>query len=366
MDHKTRVMTALDNQQPDRVPIFESNINEPVLQELREILGIAGEENGGEQSQIVSQESGDGGKKVDLYCDVVDTLGIDATCYKVSIELREVGDGKGEDKFRRVYRLSPHGEPLPVESRISGLEDLENFDMAAQLQGNDLRSVERVIQRFGESRAHFLTLIDPFKIGWRNRGGMQKFLMDFRRNQELVHALNRKATDYLLAVIDRAVELGIDAFLMNGDYADERGLIFSREDYVEYFRPYHQQLVEKVHQKGKKIIKHTDGKAWDLMEEFVKVGFDGFHPIQPQCMDIEEVKAKYGDQLCLVGNIDCRELLVNGNPEEVRRTVKETILKAGAGGGYMISSSNSIHPGVKPENYLAMVEATKEHGEYPL
>jgi len=99
----------------------------------------------------------------------------------------------------------------------------------------------------------------------------------------------------------------------------------------------------------------------DLLEE----GFDGIHPIQPQCMDIGEVKAHLAGRACVVGNIDCRNLLPFGTEDEVVQTVRETIEKAGAGGGYILSSSNSIHPGCKPENYIAMVRATQKYGVYP-
>jgi uroporphyrinogen decarboxylase len=82
-------------------------------------------------------------------------------------------------------------------------------------------------------------------------------------------------------------------------------------------------------------------------------------------MDIGETKREFGRRTCLIGNIDCSFLLVFGNPGEVRQSVKETIAEAAPGGGYIISSSNSIHPGCKPENYLAMVEAAREYGRYP-
>ena len=39
---------------------------------------------------------------------------------------------------------------------------------------------------------------------------------------------------------------------------------------------------------------------------------------------------------------------------------------AKTGGGHILSSNNSIHSNVKPENFLAMVEATKKFGLYPL
>ena len=75
---------------------------------------------------------------------------------------------------------------------------------------------------------------------------------------------------------------------------------------------------------------------------------------------------KYGDRICLIGNIDCGATLSWGTEEEVRQEVKECIKKAGAGGGLICASSNSIHSGVKPENYLAMVKAIREYGRYPL
>ena len=42
------------------------------------------------------------------------------------------------------------------------------------------------------------------------------------------------------------------------------------------------------------------------------------------------------------------------------------LAEAGAGGGYVCSSSNSIHSGVRPELYRAMVDAIHTYGRYPL
>jgi len=45
---------------------------------------------------------------------------------------------------------------------------------------------------------------------------------------------------------------------------------------------------------------------------------------------------------------------------------KEVIRKGGPGGGFILSSSNSIHASVKPENYMAMLDTLKQYGRYPL
>lgn len=83
-------------------------------------------------------------------------------------------------------------------------------------------------------------------------------------------------------------------------------------------------------------------------------------------MDIGDAKAKFGDKVCLLGNVSCAFSLVTGTVEEVRQETKEVIRKAGKGGGLICMSSNSIHSGVKPENYVAIVEAIREYGKYPI
>ena len=43
---------------------------------------------------------------------------------------------------------------------------------------------------------------------------------------------------------------------------------------------------------------------------------------------------------------------------------KDALHQGMPGGGFILSSSNSIHSGVKPENYVAMLQALREHGRY--
>ena len=94
-------------------------------------------------------------------------------------------------------------------------------------------------------------------------------------------------------------------------------------------------------------------------------GPDGINPIEPVAgMDLKTVKKLVGDKVCICGNIDCAHLLPWGTTEDVRQAVRQAIADAGSGGGYILTSSNSIHSSCKPENFAAMVRAAKEFGEY--
>jgi uroporphyrinogen decarboxylase len=53
-----------------------------------------------------------------------------------------------------------------------------------------------------------------------------------------------------------------------------------------------------------------------------------------------------------------------GTPAEVVEATKEALRKGMPGGGFILSSSNSIHSSVKPENYAAMLQTLREYGRY--
>lgn len=360
MNSRERILTALNNSQPDRVPIFELLIDEVSVVRLSRLLIPKTVEIKAEKTRFGEESF----KILDLYCSVISKLEIDATTTNFSVGLEIISDDQGRDKFGTVYYLSPHGEPLPVEGPIGELSDVKRFDMVSKLVPSDFSGVKYVIDKIGKGRAHFLNILDPYKLSWRLTGGMQNLLMDYVLNPELVHSLAHLTTDFDIAAIDMATKIGVDVITMPGDLAGEESTLMSPEHYREYIKPYHKILVDHAHKKGLKIVKHSDGNIWPILDDFIEVGFDGVHPIQPQCMDIGEVKKYLAGKACILGNIDCRNLLPFGTREEVEEAVKETIKKAAYGGGYIISSSNSIHPGVKPENYIAMIDAVHKYGVY--
>jgi uroporphyrinogen decarboxylase len=350
-------MAALNLAQPDRVPVFELYINESALVNLARLLGM--------ETQTAAERDEFGQERtviLDLYCRIVEDLGLDVVCMSHSVGMESIDEDHVKDRFGTVYALSEHGEPLPIGAAINGPADVAGFDMAAMLRREDFATAEYVYDRTDKARC--LAVLDPFKISWRLRGGMENLLMDYALHPRLVHDLQRIGTEYDMAVIDIAEEMAVDMIIFPGDLAGEDTTIMSPAHYREYIKPYHRQLTEYAHAKGIKVIKHTDGNAWPILDDFLDVGFDAFHPVQPQCMDIGEVKRHLAGKACVMGNIDCRNLLVLGTEQEVADTVEKTIELAAPGGGYIISSSNSIHPGCRPENYIAMVRAAHEHGVY--
>jgi len=94
MNSKQRILTALKNAQPDRVPIFEARIDEPIMIDLAGILGVNVQQPRTGKGLLYSEASPE---ILDLYCLLVKELGLDATSYHFSTGLERIGDGRGRE-----------------------------------------------------------------------------------------------------------------------------------------------------------------------------------------------------------------------------------------------------------------------------
>ena len=82
--------------------------------------------------------------------------------------------------------------------------------------------------------------------------------------------------------------------------------------------------------------------------------------------NISELKQAYKNKLTVLGNLNGIEMRRWTN-EEAKNIVKEVIKKAAPGGGFILSDNHGEIPfQVKDETLLAIAEAVKEHGTYPI
>ncbi|MFH1139873.1 MAG: uroporphyrinogen decarboxylase family protein [Pseudomonadota bacterium] len=361
MNGKERIITALEVREPDRVPLYIHGINEGP------IIGIARHFTTGlpEIKEIHDMTDQEKFKLLDALFLVHEACEVDGfTAFELGNE--EIVDSRRiRDEFGVIYERNPYGLPVPKGSLIRERTDFEKY-VPPVPQRAHLLLLDLARERFKGRKALFWLMRGAFVRTWRLMG-MENMMLKMFDDPDLVHAAARMVMDYNLQMLDLLVEAGLDVLVIEDDVADKNFPLISPDQFLEFVNRYNAPVVKKAHDKGLKVVRHSDGNLWPILDILLATGYDGLNPLEPQAgMDMARVKAYCGDRICLLGNIDCVDLLPHGSPAQVEEAVRQAIAAGGRGGGLIICSSNSLHPGVNPENCLAMFEAVRKHGNYPL
>ncbi len=197
--------------------------------------------------------------------------------------------------------------------------------------------------------------------------GAETFFNALETDEELVAAIINKIGDIQFQTFLRVTEHPcVGAVLNPDDIAFNTGLLVHPKYLRKYLFPWYKKMGKICREKGIGFIFHSDGDCTEVMDDLIDCGFHALNPIQPNAMNIVEVKKRWGKKLCLIGNINLDSTLTLGTPDDVRAEVYERIRTVGPGGGYMVSSSNSITDYVPPENMKALLDATYEFGNDPI
>ena len=188
--------------------------------------------------------------------------------------------------------------------------------------------------------------------------GMEHMFRMFKKDMSFVHAMMEARTDWCIEIYKHAVELGAELIIMGDDFAHRGGAMISPQMWREWVLPYHQRVVREL---SVPVIWHTDGKIDKLLPFAVEVGFAGMHGLETLSGNkLDEIKREYGDKLILMGNVDIN-LFFEPNFELIRADVKRSYIQGGKS-GYMISSCNSIYPGMNPEAVREFFRCQVEFG----
>ena len=133
----------------------------------------------------------------------------------------------------------------------------------------------------------------------------------------------------------------------------------------EFIVPYLKGTIDAYREMGYYSIKHTDGNIMPILKQMADCGPDAFHSLDPQGgVRIPEVRKVIGDDICLIGNVNCG-LLQTGTEEECTQDVLRSLREGMERGfGYVFSSSNVAYTGLPLERYELMNRLWREHGSY--
>jgi uroporphyrinogen decarboxylase len=182
------------------------------------------------------------------------------------------------------------------------------------------------------------------------------FMIDLVENPEWAHKLldlcTRLIIDWLKAQ-QKAIGSGVEGIFILDDIVG-----FVNEDhYMEFCHPYLKRICDAFPKDWVKIY-HNDADVEACLDHLPDVGFNVLN--WGKQTDIADVKARVGDRMCLMGNVNPLEVGVRGTPEEVHAATLD-VLEKSEGKNIILSVGGGTSPGMPRENILAMQAALAEY-----
>lgn len=387
MDFRERILTALNHEEPDQVPVMGLILNQATSNQ------ILGKQPGAVAAMLANAELRSGIKDImnSTWPEIMNSaladwleaaikLGCDAnwTIYSQMQVVEEPTFKLGlalHDVWGRAWELTVDENGNTTANYAYGLCTTEGKweawverkkPLYDELIKNARQHHKKMAEDYGD---RILAIGSPgtgvFDNTWQPMG-FENFCRFVYQKPDFVKKVIAFQTDLHLRHLNAVMESGVEAVVGGDDLGQKTGPLMRPELLETLFGDSYRRISESVHSQNKKLLWHTDGNVEALLDRFVEWGFDGIVTLEPTAgMDLGKVREQVGHKLVLVGNLDISYLLVRGTREEVEGAVKKAIRDAAKGGGYILSPCNS-HSAVDPTRLQWMVDAAHKYGKYPI
>jgi len=190
--------------------------------------------------------------------------------------------------------------------------------------------------------------------------GMQDLLVDLSLHPVFVEELLQGIAWYIIETERILFErYEFEAIAVSDDYGAQKSLLMSPENWRHFIKPRLADIYRIARENERTVFHHSCGNVRPVIGDMIDVGLDILHPIQPEAMDVFELKREFGRDLTFCGGVRTQDLLPTGTPREVRAEVRQLRRYMGAGGGYILEPGITVQADVPLENIIAMIEEAR-------
>jgi uroporphyrinogen decarboxylase len=346
LNSRDRVLSAIFLEEPDRVPLLEVGISDAVLKKIFPILT--------ERKKFIA----------------LSKLGLDSLVVWPFLnhqKSKQINGNKYVDEFGRLFtrKISFSTSDFYLGGTLN---TPEKYDAFPRPDPHDPWRIEYFKECVEASKGQLFLIPccgSVFEVAVEAVGFVD-FFRYMQSNLSFIKRVIKDYAEYTIACGNALIDAGAEAILIADDFAYKTGPFISPKSWMEIIYPELRRVVNSFHNRGVPVLLHCDGNINLLMNGIIEAGIDAVQPLEPTAgMKLCEVKAKYGEKICLIGNIDVAYTLVSGTMNQVIREVKNAINDAAYSGGYILGSGHTIHDSVSPQNFIIMLKAAKKYGKYP-
>ncbi len=378
MDRRTAFAATMNHQEPEHVLVdYGKHIGSFHVNAYKQIKAALGIES---KSRILDRMA----QNVILDEGVCEKLGIDFRWIVPNwVGVRDV-EIEGElgyiDMWHTPHKWTDVGQYYAIHSSPFNAEkitqaDIDNFDWPRPNPDMFTGLAEQARAWF--ENTDYVVGADGIKAGILQTAaqlrGYDKLFMDFALYPDITHvfldrmsvAINDMYREYM-----KVVGPYVQVVTITDDQGTQNSLMVSPKMFREFIKPRLKSLIDTIKSTANvKVLMHCDGAIMKIIPDLIEIGVDILNPIQTVVKDFDDTRAlkeKFGSQVCFHGGIDIQKVLRTATVDEVYTEVQRRIRDLGTGGGYIIAPCHNINVDIPVENSIAMFDAARKFGKYPL
>ncbi|MCG3125739.1 MAG: hypothetical protein CHACPFDD_00565 [Phycisphaerae bacterium] len=273
------------------------------------------------------------------------------------------------DRYGKTVKSWKHSNHTP-SILAPGIRDAEDWlrCKSALTPGDAKFNNPAAESQYAEARAAGqLLAITPAEPMWfvlYLTMGFEHGLRTLARHADLVADMVATYTDYILEMTRRAIERGycFDALWFWSDLCYRNGMLFSPAAARRLVLPHWRRIGAFCGEHGMRFMFHCDGDVHELIPLLIEAGCDAIHPLEARAgNDVRDYKARFGDRICLIGNINA-DVVATNDVRQIEREVAAKVPLASAGGGYIYHIDHSVPPTVSLASYRHLLECVRRAG----
>lgn len=376
MTSRERVLTALQHQEPDRVPLdfgARHTIHISAHRALKQHLGLEDGEDA--VRSYLSYTAEPDPRLIERFRGDV-----------ISFQIRSAGSyvfrldpvtNSYTDEWGIKMRMPPGGYYYdPYEYPLASAQtvaEVERYPFPNPVDPARLSGLVEPIRAAHAAGEKAILLNAPTLGIWFLAfylRGLEQAMLDLALQPEIIEALAERATAWYTAHWDWALaQVGdaIDIVQMEGDLGQQTGPMFSPKAFRQIFKPRFKRVVDAIKRRTRaKLLLHACGSVYWAIPDLIEVGVDILNPVQVNAadMDTARLKREFGRDISFWGGGCDTTVLQHGTPTEVAAEVKRRLADLAPGGGFVFGSIHNIQVNVPPENIVAMFDTAFQQGGY--
>jgi uroporphyrinogen-III decarboxylase len=351
MEVRERVISVLSGRMPDKIPwlIYSNHLPRGSFERRMREMGLG----------------------LDERCSIYRTF-----MPNVRIESRTIGDyvyttyhtpvGELHSKTRIGMRFQFPGGSWTVEYPVKNTDDIKalRFMIEDTVYEPDYENYVRIKEELGE---------DGIVTVWADYTPLMKIIVRYMgfRTFALMYRKNRDAIEDLVNILDesfskmyRIIADSPAEMVRIGDNTDS--LLVSPSLFEKYCLPYYNKYAETLHETGKIVISHMDGRLKALKNLIAETRLDAIEAFTPPPggdLPPREAREAWSDKAVWMNFPDEVFLRI---PEEIERYTTALLEEIAPGEGFIISVTEDIHPDHYRKGIETVTKTLCRYGGLPI